>query len=350
MDPEQALSPNEGQQVALPQEAQSHVALPLNAALPEEAPSQEAAPQEAIEPEGLLKEFRERSEALDNRLDTLQELIEMIRGELHEGSQNSLSRLAQAAEDMANGRIFQQIDIKAKGELGALVTSINATLTNLQQLDTSVKHQSTQVPELAAQLDAITADTETATQEVMNRLDSLMAASDQASSAVKAAVKAVAEIQDSQAAFRAQMDTFMAQAGEGADPVQLAQEILEFIFAQQLAPPPPAVDLGTCLAPLTTVSDESFEILNTLQFQDITRQKVEKVVLLLKQFKEGLNRLLDIFHIDGVDGQPSQPVEPQIFENRVTATQDKIFETTLEADGKKESVDDIIAQFKKAKA
>jgi hypothetical protein len=43
-------------------------------------------------------------------------------------------------------------------------------------------------------------------------------------------------------------------------------------------------------------------------------------------------------------------VEPQIFENRVTATQDKIFETTLEADGKKESVDDIIAQFKKAKA
>jgi hypothetical protein len=32
------------------------------------------------------------------------------------------------------------------------------------------------------------------------------------------------------------------------------------------------------------------------------------------------------------------------------ATQDKIFDTSLEMDTKKESVDDIIAQFKKAQA
>jgi chemotaxis regulatin CheY-phosphate phosphatase CheZ len=302
--------------------------------------------QEDLQPETMLKEFRERSEALDNRLDTLQELIELIRGELHHSSQQSLARLAQAADDMANGRVFQQIDIQAKGELGALVASINATLMNLQQLDTSVKQQSTQVPELAAQLDAITADTETATQNVMNRLDTLMAASDQAGSAVKGAAKALQTVQEAQAAFNAQMDSFLARASEGTEPAQVAQEILEFIFAHQLVPPPPPVDLTPLLAPITTVSDEAFEILNTLQFQDITRQKVEKVVLLLKQFKEGLSRLLDIFHINDVNGQPS---EPQIFEKRITATQERIFETTLEADGKKQSVDDIIAQFKNKK-
>jgi len=321
---------------------------------PEEAFSvMESGQQDDVQPETLLKEFRERSEALDGRLDTLQELIEMIRGELHEGAQQSLSRLAAAADDMANGRVFQQIDIKAKGELGALVASINATLMNLQQLDTSVKHQSTQVPELAAQLDAITADTETATQNVMNRLDSLMAASDQASSAVKAAAKSLQSTRDAQAAFQAQMDEFLTRAGEGADPTQLAQEILEFMFAQSLTPPPPAVDLEPCMGPLGTVSDEAFEILNTLQFQDITRQKVEKVVLLLKQFKEGLNRLLDIFHIndpveDGAEAKAEGTAE--IFEKRVAATQERIFETTLEADGKKQSVDDIIAQFKNARA
>jgi hypothetical protein len=75
---------------------------------------------------------------------------------------------------------------------------------------------------------------------------------------------------------------------------------------------------------------------------------VEKVVLLLKQFKEGLNRLLDIFHINGLDGEPA--AEPEVFEKRVIATQENIFETTLEADGKKQSVDDIIAAFKNAKA
>jgi chemotaxis regulatin CheY-phosphate phosphatase CheZ len=309
----------------------------------------EAGQEEELQPDTLLKEFRERSEALDNRLDSLKDLIELIRGELHDSSQASLTRLAQAADDMANGRVFQQIDIQAKGELGALVSSINTTLMNLQQLDTSVKHQSTQVPELAAQLDAITADTETATQEVMNRLDSLMAASDLANAAVKAAVKASQAIQDAHTAFHTEMDGFLARASEGADPAQLAQEILEFIFAQQLVPAPPPADLEGCLAPLATVSDEAFEILNTLQFQDITRQKVEKVVLLLKQFKEGLNRLLDIFHIGGMDGKPAT-AEPQIFEKRVIATQENIFETTLEADGKKQSVDDIIAAFKNAKA
>jgi chemotaxis regulatin CheY-phosphate phosphatase CheZ len=311
--------------------------------------AKETGEQEPVQPENLLQEFRERSEALDNRLDTLQELIELIRGELQDSSKQSLSRLAEAAEDMANGRVFQQVDIKAKGELGALVASINTTLMNLQQLDTSVKHQSTQVPELAAQLDAITADTEVATQEVMNRLDALMAASDAASSSLKAAVKALLETADAQAAFHAQMDAFLSRASEGADPIQLAQEILEFIFAHQMTPPPPPADLEQCLAPLQTVSDEAFEILNTLQFQDITRQKVEKVVLLLKQFKEGLNRLLDIFHINGMDGQPKEAAKETIFEKRAIATQENIFDTTLVADGNKQSVDDIIAQFKKDK-
>jgi signal transduction histidine kinase len=126
------------------------------------------------EPEGLLKEFRERSEALDTRLDKLQDLIQQIRGEIQDDSQHSLTRLARVAQDMAEGKVYQEIDIQAKGEIGALVQSLNQTLQNLQQLDASVKQQSTQVPELAAQLDAITADTEEATQVVMNRLDTLM--------------------------------------------------------------------------------------------------------------------------------------------------------------------------------
>jgi chemotaxis regulatin CheY-phosphate phosphatase CheZ len=302
---------------------------------------------EDIQPEGLLKEFRERGEALDHRLDALLELVKTIRTEIHTESQTELQRLARAAEDMANGKIFQQIDIQAKGELGALVTSINSTLLNLQQLDSSVKHQSTQVPELAAQLDAITADTEKATQNVMNRLDVLMAASDQAQSSVKDAVKALLATQEAQAKFHSQMDGFMTRASEGADPAQLAQEILEFVFEHQMNPPPPPADMEKCLAPLTTVSDEAFEILNTLQFQDITRQKVEKVVLLLKQFKEGLGRLLAIFNIEGMEGLKKP--ETEIFEHRVIATQDHIFDATLEADDKKQSVDDIIAQFKKAK-
>jgi len=296
------------------------------------------------DPGDLLREFRERSEALDNRLDTLQELIQQIRGEIHDEGKRSLSRLAQAASDMANGRVYQQIDIQAKGELGALVSSINQTLQNLQQLDASVKHQSTQVPELAAQLDAITADTEEATQSVMNRLDALMNSADEASRGVQLATTQITEIQDNHTRFQTQIDSYLARASQGEDPIQVAQEILEFLFEHQTTTKLPPVDLAQVNAHVKAVSDESFEILNTLQFQDITRQKVEKVVQLLKQFKAGLTRLLSIFHIQMEDMQA--PGE-EIFENRQTATQEKIFDTNLSPDGKKESVEDIIAQFRK---
>jgi len=295
------------------------------------------------EPEGLLKEFRERSEALDTRLDKLQEMIQQIRGEIHDESSQSLTRLARVAQDMAEGKVYQEIDIQAKGEIGALVQSLNQTLQNLQQLDASVKQQSTQVPELAAQLDAITADTEQATQVVMNRLDTLMNSGEEAQRALVNATKALQSAQDLQIQFQARIDTYLARASEGANPTEVAQELLDFLFEHQMTSRMLPVDLSVAEQHVRAISDEAFEILNTLQFQDITRQKVEKVILLLKQFKDGLNRLLTIFkiHVEEATG------EKAVFEHRQIATQDKIFETSLNADDKKQSVEDIIAQFKK---
>lgn len=300
-------------------------------------------PQTDVEPEGLLKEFRERSEALDTRLDKLQELIQQIRGELQDESQQSLTRLARVAEDMAEGKVFQEIDIQAKGEIGALVKSLNQTLQNLQQLDASVKQQSLQVPELAAQLDAITADTEQATQVVMNRLDILMLASEEANRSLTAATKTLQVMQGNQLRFQTQIDEYLARASGGENPTQVAQEVLDFLFEHQMTSRLPPVDLTVVQEHVRTIADESFEILNTLQFQDITRQKVEKVISLLKQFKEGLSRLLTIFNIHVEE----TPGEKEVFEHRQTATQDNIFETSLHADDKKQSVEDIIAQYKK---
>lgn len=305
------------------------------------APVPEATENDVVQPDALLKEFRDRSEALDARLDTLADLINQIRTDLHSDSQSTLQKLAHAADEMAHGRIYQQIDIQAKGELGALVTSLNQTMQNLQQLDASVKHQSTQVPELAAQLDAITADTETATQSVMNRLDALMNASDVAGRTLTSAVKSLEANEAQNRAFQEHIDHLLERASSGEDATRVAQDVLDFLFEQRLTSKLMPVEFSAAQGQLQTVSDEAFEILNTLQFQDITRQKVEKVVLLLKQFQGGLNRLLSLFSLEMEQGKV------EIFEHREVATQDRIFDTSLEADSKKESVDDIIAQFKK---
>ena len=292
-------------------------------------------------PDSLVADFQARRERLDQRLLSLEQLITDLRLELQGDSQASLQRLAAAAQDMANGRVYQKIDIEAKGELGALVSSINQTLLNLQQLDASVKQQSTQVPELAAQLDAITSDTEEATQSVMNRLDTLMAAADDATRSVQACQDGVLRQNGSQAALHTAISGFLDRAAAGESQNALAQEILEYLFEHQLAAPAMDLDLAPARFHLTKVSDEAFEILNVLQFQDITRPKIEKVVTLLKQFQSGLARLLMIFNIH------TEAIGSEAFSDRKVATQDHIFDTSLEADSRKDSVDDIIAQFKK---
>ncbi|GLH69151.1 hypothetical protein GETHPA_06840 [Geothrix rubra] len=297
-------------------------------------------PEEGTPQEGMVREFRERRDQLDRRLDSIQDLIRQVREELQGDAEASIHRLAQAAQDMANGRVYQKIDIEAKGELGALVTSLNQTLLNLQQLDASVKHQSTQVPELAAQLDAITSDTEEATQNVMNRLDTLMAAGEDASKAFAACDSQMKKHLQGREALNTAITAFLDRASAGEDSTALAQEVLEFLFAHQMEAAVPLPDLSPVQDKLRLVGDEAFEILNILQFQDITRQKIEKVVLLLKQFQAGLTRLLVIFNIH------SGVLAEQGFSDRHVATQDRIFDTSLEADSRKDSVEDIIAQFK----
>lgn len=288
----------------------------------------------------LVKEFEAQSRSLDTRLDGLKQMIEELRSELQGNSKLSLHKLAQVAKDMAAGQVYQKIDLEAKGEIGALVQSLNQTLLNLQQLDASVKAQSSQVPELAAQLDAITSETERATQDVMNRLDGLMAKTEEASDGLRKLAPAFRRHEEQRAEMARNVAAFLDRAGRGEDSTLLAQEVLEYLFALQMEQAAP-LDLEATIGQMQAINDEAFEILNILQFQDITRQKIEKVVMLLKNFQSGLQRLLVIFNIEAASG------EAAIFHERKVATQENIFNTSLERDQKKDSVDDIIAQFKK---
>ncbi|MCL1893801.1 MAG: protein phosphatase CheZ [Holophagaceae bacterium] len=298
---------------------------------------------DSADPELFLQQFRERNSSLDARLDKLLESIHQIREDIQEGAEIDLARLSKAAVDMMNGRVYQHVDIQAKGELGVIVKTFNQTLANLQQLDASVKDQSTRVPELAAQLDSITADTEQATQNVMNRLDTLMAKTEDAGHFFADLKRNVEEYKAEQEELVSGLTGFLDRAKNGENATNLAQDVLDFLFAFQVAPKPDSIDMERGQALLQTVSDEAFEILNALQFQDITRQKIEKVVQLLKQFRISLDRLLAIFKISE---EPDTPAEGDIFEHRNVATQNNIFKTGVIASADTDSVDDIIAQFK----
>ncbi|MDR2697239.1 MAG: protein phosphatase CheZ [Holophagales bacterium] len=297
-------------------------------------------------PETLLREFRERNEALDAKFDKLIESIQQIRSEMQHDAESGLLRLSQAAVDMMNGRVYQYIDIQAKGELGILVRTFNQTLANLQQLDVSVKDQTNKVPEVAAQLDAITADTEVATQNVMNRLDVLMAKTEDAGAFFADVQKSSEEYKTWHEQLFSDISVFLDRAKKGENSAIVAQEILDYAFELQVSPKPKPIDVSNGQSIFQSISDEAFEILNILQFQDITRQKVEKIIQLLKHFRQSLDRLLEIFKIKEEDEEETGEEDSNVFENRNVATQDNIFNTGVTAAKDTGSVDDIIAQFK----
>ncbi len=292
-------------------------------------------------PDNLVAEFQARRNRLDQHLLSLVQRLTDLRLELQGDSQASLNLLTEAAQDMAKGRIFRKIDIEAKEALGALVSSLNRTLVNLQQLDASAEHQGTQVPGLTDQLDAIASDAEECNQSVMDRLDTLMVASDDATRAVQACQDGLVRLNGHQANLHSAMSRFLDRVVAGENQNALAQEVLEYIFAHQVATPANELDLAPVQDHLQKVGDEAFEILNILQFQDITRQKMEEVVILLKQFQSGLTRLLVIFDIRTED------LGAQTSSDRRVAIQDRIFDASLEANHRKVGLDDITAQFKK---
>jgi chemotaxis regulatin CheY-phosphate phosphatase CheZ len=300
---------------------------------------------DSASPETLLSEFRERNEALDAKFDRLIESIQQIRSEMQQDAESGLMRLSQAAVDMMNGRVYQYIDIQAKGELGILVRTFNQTLANLQQLDVSVKDQTNKVPEVAAQLDAMTADTEVATQNVMNRLDVLMAKTEDAGRFFKEVQQSAEEYKAWHERIFSEIFQFLDRAKNGEKTTTLAQEILDYVFELQVSTKPKPIDVTDGQTIYQSVSDEAFEILNILQFQDITRQKIEKIIQLLKHFRQSLDRLLEIFKIKEEETLEEEE-EVKVFENRNVATQENIFDTSVTANKDTGSVDDIVAQFK----
>jgi chemotaxis regulatin CheY-phosphate phosphatase CheZ len=240
--------------------------------------------------------------------------------------------------------------VEAKGEVGKLFNAINTTLHNLQQLDQSVHKESERVPELASHLDIITQETETATQQVLEKLDLMLEVSDRQTSAVEALQGSSRDRLQIDRDFNEHIQNFLLRLEHETDRDTVLQESLEFVALMGQESKRYLQKSETIHASIEEISsfsaqlqDHAFEIMNHLQFQDITRQKVGKVIGLLKEMQEGLMKLLSIFNIHG-------EVEAHTLEltDDHRATQDNILNRDATTDGREIiDVDAIIAGFKK---
>ncbi|MCB1053241.1 MAG: hypothetical protein H6510_13915 [Acidobacteria bacterium] len=266
--------------------------------------------------------------------------------DLHTGMSDlvALREVTKLAEDLLAGHLDSGVDIEARGELGKLLQAINKTRDNLAQLDQGVHAETGKMPQLASFLDDISLETEQATQEVLSRLDEMIQFSEQQSEELTKIDSSSQSRRDLDRDTCSKINDFLEKLH--ADPnitVQDALEHLALMGEEAKAHLRQSEALAEGVARSRELAENqlnsAFDIMNLLQFQDITRQKVAKVITLLKEMQDGLFHLLKLFNLE-VHNDASLNAEKM-----AQSTQDNIFTRHAFGDGPSVDVDAIINNF-----
>lgn len=301
--------------------------------------------EERMDPRALLGKIEFFTDEVGKTFKGIMGSLNQLQDDIRQLDQ--IKEVAGVAEQMLSGGFRGHVNLEAKGEVGKLVHAINQTLDNLQQLDKTVHEETGKVPELASHLDHITQETEEATGQVLEKLDLMIEGSefqDQALNNIKALAHKRLEMDQE---FKNSIDQFMNGLESNEDQAQILQDAMDFVALmgqQTTAHLAKSQEVDEQVIAATARSEDilnhAFDIMNILQFQDITRQKVSKVIALLKDMQSGLYRLLDIFNIQAMETHRLELTEKQ------KATQDKILSrNALESDSQVANVDDIIKNF-----
>ena len=300
-----------------------------------------------VNPKEVLGKIEAFTDEVGNTFKDLLGSLERLQTDIRQLDQ--LKDVVLAAEKMLSGQHQAQVDMEAKGEVGRLVSAINQTLDNLQQLDKTVHHETGKVPQLAQHLDQITVETESATQQVLEKLDLMIEASEIQNNALTTIQNLTKERLAMDEEARASIEGFLQRLSEDGDHQLILQEAMEFValMGEQARVHEEKSEqvnqsVGHASEKAETLMNYAFDIMNLLQFQDITRQKVGKVIALLKEMQSGLYRLLEIFNIAASKGDELELTEKH------RATQDRILErNALESDQMVSEVDSIIKDYQR---
>lgn len=168
-----------------------------------------------------------------------------------------LAELIDATKAMSEGNFYKELNTKLQGELGELARYIDKTRKGLQKLDPHISSVSGKIPQASIHLFDITKATEEATHKVLSITEKVM--DDQEKMSEK-----IAKLRD--AATAAALD--------GPAILKIAREIEEINNRNK---------------------DDLIEILTALSFQDLTGQKIKKIVALVQDVEMRILQLLMSF-------------------------------------------------------
>lgn len=178
-----------------------------------------------------------------------------------------LAELVAAARRMTQGQFHHLVHSQARGRLGDLALHINQTLENFQALDPIMRRASREASQVAGGLTDVIRTTEGAAERVLEQAEHLM----EEQGRVEAGLQALAG------------DT------------------------QQLLSPAEAAECGVLLEEVRGVHRQAqgrgLEIMAAMEFQDLTAQKIRRLIALISDIEMRLCQVLALFRLDEADAE-----------------------------------------------
>jgi chemotaxis regulatin CheY-phosphate phosphatase CheZ len=208
---------------------------------------------------------------------------------------------------MTEGNFNRLVSIKAKDEIGQLAYYINQTIQNLQQLDPTVKGSSRQIPKASSELFEVVRTTEAATLKVLDETEKIF---------------------EEQELAAKEIDGLRHLAGN--DSVGGASINECFTALDHMA----ALNQSTL--------DRAMAIINAMEFQDLTTQRIKFTLGLMEEVARRLVSLLFLFKL-----QESSPDDPAV--TRELEIIDQLQPADHPFSSKQALVDQLLAEYSRLK-
>ncbi|MCB1049721.1 MAG: protein phosphatase CheZ [Acidobacteria bacterium] len=181
-------------------------------------------------------------------------------------NEKNLNSILQAVKDITEGKWKHDVEVDAKGMIGELAQYINQTLKNLRHLDENLEVGVKETPRALSEVQVIIDQTEKATIRVLDNSESILSTSH---------------------ALREELEQLRGESSE-TQRTKLIQGMENRV---------------------ANLEQNAYELINSMEFQDITQQKIKSITHCLENIERRLVDILIIFKIQGKPDQNSDEVE-----------------------------------------
>lgn len=217
--------------------------------------------------------------------------------------ESSIKEMVDVARAMTEGDFYRELNIKLYGELGRLAEYIDQTRRNLQQIDIPLRDASVKIPQASSQLFDVTESTERATHNILTLIERIL---------------------DNQEILSAQIESLQMLEAEITHSNNRLDEI------------------GGIMKLVNSENQSNLiEILTSLSFQDITGQKIQKVIGLVGEIEAKILEMIVTFGIK-MDERSSSGRTDRDKEKLILQLKDPSKSFNL----KQDLVDEILTSFK----